>query len=173
MRVKGVMEKSTVDIFNSCNYTLLMINKNYHSNESIGFMTITAYRTMHAALRRKLKSSAVDLTPDQWGVLVLLWERNSATQDELAAALCVDKSTMSRTLSAMHDKGLITRETDPLNERKKKICTAEKSLSLRDQVFVMASEAMQRALAGVSREDAAVCMKVLAAIKHNLSDQHI
>ncbi|MDR1660325.1 MAG: MarR family transcriptional regulator [Desulfovibrio sp.] len=131
-------------------------------------MTITAYRLLNSTLRRRLKRSGIDLTPEQWGVLVLLWERKSATQDELAAALCVDKSTMSRVLSAMENKGLITRRTEPTNERKKVICAANASLGLRERGFAAAVEALRGALGGVSEQEAETCIKVLAAIKRNL-----
>ena len=102
----------------------------------------------------------------------MLWGKDSATQDELAAGQCVDKSTISRTLSAMRDKGLITKEIDPTNERKKIISTTEASLELRERVFAMASESMRLALSGVPEEDAATCMRVLAAIKRNLAEKH-
>jgi DNA-binding MarR family transcriptional regulator len=144
----------------------------YHSEESVGFMTITAYRMLNSTLRRKLKEANIDLTPDQWGVLVMLWERGSATQEELAAGHCVDKSAMSRILSAMKSKGLITKEINPTNERKKNINATDASLELRERVFVLASDSLRRALSGISQEDTATCMKVLAAIKRNLKEKH-
>ncbi|MDR0355717.1 MAG: MarR family transcriptional regulator [Deltaproteobacteria bacterium] len=144
----------------------------YRSEESIGFLTITAYRMLNSTLRRKLKELNIDLTPDQWGVLVLLWERGSATQEELAAANCVDKSAMSRILSDMRSKGLISKEIDAKNERKKNIRATDSSLGLRERVFAAASESMRHALDGVSREDAATCMNVLDAIKRNLQEKY-
>ena len=149
-----------------------MSNQHYHSEESIGFMTITAHRMLQSTFRRRLKEADVDLTPDQWGVLVMLWGRESATQDELAAGQCVDKSAMSRTLSAMRDKGLISKATDPTNERKKNISTTDASRKLCERVFTMASETMRLALKGISEEEAAICMQVLAAIKQNLAEKH-
>ena len=141
----------------------------YASEESLGFMTFTAHRLLASTLRRRMKEAGIDLTSEQWGVLVLLWGRGSATQDELAQAACVDKSSMSRVLSLMEDRGLVTRRTDPDNERRKLICAAEGSLALRERGFAVAGGALQSALEGVTPDEAAVCMKVLAAIKNNLS----
>jgi len=139
-----------------------------HSEKSLGFMSVTAHRLMNSTFRRELKEAGIDLTPEQWGILLLLWERGNATQDELARALCVDKSSMSRVLSLMEDKGLIIRRIDPTNERKKVICAAEKSLEMRERGFATANAALKTALQGVSREEAETCIKVLAAIKRNL-----
>ena len=111
------------------------------------------------------------MTPEQWGVLVLLWEWKSATQDELAAALCVDKSSMSRVLSTMQDAGLVTRYTDPANERKKTIRATRSSELVRERGFALAIGALEISLEGVSPEELENCIKVLNAVKRNLRNR--
>lgn len=159
---------TTVDKINSCIYTLHMYDTFYHSEDSLGFMSVTAHRLLNSTLRRELKEAGIDMTPEQWGVLILLWERGNATQDELAQALCVDKSSMSRVLSLMEDKKMIIRRIDRANERKKVICAAEQSLAIRESGFMTANAVLQAALQGVDRQEAETCIKVLAAIKRNL-----
>jgi hypothetical protein len=41
----------------------------YFPEESLGFMTITAYRLLHSTLRRRLREAGADMTPEQWGLL--------------------------------------------------------------------------------------------------------
>ena len=89
----------------------------YDPQESLGFMTITVNRLMSACLRRKMREDGIDLTAEQWGILVLLWNHAGSTQEELAHVGCVDKSSMSRVLSLMEAKGLIIRRTDPADAR--------------------------------------------------------
>jgi DNA-binding MarR family transcriptional regulator len=150
----------------------LVKDNSYRADESLGYATITAYRLMNAALRRKFRKSDIDLTPEEWGVLVLLWEKGSAAQEELAAALCIDKSAMSRVLSVMQDKGLIDRDRDPDNERKKIIRAAERSQLVRERGFRLAGDALKNALDGVSPEEAAICIQVLHAVRRNLRNKH-
>jgi DNA-binding MarR family transcriptional regulator len=145
-----------------------MKNPFYRAEESLGYMTITAHRLLNSILRRKFKQSNIELTPEQWGILVLLWELGSATQDDLANLLCVDKSSMSRVLSLMEEKGYITRQIDSSNERKKIICATEKSVEVREAGFAIANEALKSSLKGVKPHEAQICIKVLAAIKVNL-----
>ena len=140
----------------------------YQQEDSLGYMTITAHRLLSSTLRRKFKEAAIDLNPEQWGVLVLLWGRGSATQDELATAACIDKSSMSRLLSDMDSAGLIVRTPDPENERKKNVYATQRADILREQGFSIASGVLTRSLSGVSQEDAATCLKVLATVKRNL-----
>jgi len=140
----------------------------YHTESSLGYMSVTTHRLLNSTLRRKFKSAGIDLTPEQWGVMLLLWERESATQDALAQALCVDKSSMSRVLSSMDSMGLIDRTADPNNERKKIVRAKKEAFALREQGFALATDVLEMALGGVSREDAETCIKVLAAVKRNL-----
>ena len=126
---------------------------------------------MYSTLRRKFKESGVELTPEQWGVLVLLWEWKSATQDELATALCVDKSSMSRVLSAMQDKGLVTRDIDLTNERKKIICATQSAELLKEHGFSIAIGALELSLDGISPVELENCIKVLNTVKRNLRNK--
>jgi len=162
---------TTVDNINSWKYIFNMEKPFYQLADSLGHMTMTAHRLLSATLRRKFKESEIDLKAEQWGVLIFLWERESATQDELAMAFSVDKSSMSRLLSSMDDAGLIVRTIDPENERKKNVRATQHSYTLRERGFEIATKALANSLNGVSQEDAKTCIKVLAAVKQNLSNR--
>ena len=142
----------------------------YLSHESLGFMTITANRVMSSCLRRKMREAGIDLTSEQWGVLVLLWNMNSLTQDELAQIACVDKSSMSRILSLMEDKGLIDRRVDPSSARRKIIRATARAHAVQQSSLAVARDVVARALSNVSEEDCATCLKVLGAVKKNLQE---
>jgi DNA-binding MarR family transcriptional regulator len=145
-----------------------MNTQSYAPEESIGFMTITANRLLSCFLRRKLREENIDLTAEQWGVLILLRNKDGATQDDLACTCCVDKSSMSRVLALMEEKGLINRRLDPANARRKIISMSDKAHSLYEHSLRIAREVMDLALADVSAQDHAVCLKVLASVKKSL-----
>ena len=140
----------------------------YDPQESLGFMTITVNRLMSASLRRKMREDGIDLTAEQWGVLVLLWNRHGATQAELAQTCCVDKSSMSRVLALMEIKDLIIRRTDPADGRRKIIRPSEKALQLRRGALAVVSHVMDNALRNISRQDRELCLNVLNTVRENL-----
>jgi len=140
----------------------------YTSQESLGFMTITVNRLMNLVLRRHLRDRGIDLTGEQWGVLVMLWNRDGATQEELANFACVDKSSMSRVLALMEDKGLVVRRIDPDNARCKRIRASEAALEIQERSLSVVREVLDVALEGVSDEDHATCLRVLDMVKRNL-----
>lgn len=166
---KGVEETVLfVDGVNCCIYMLCMNVFRYPPHESLGFMTVTANRLMSAFLRRKMKEAGIDFTSEQWGILIQLWQMDGATQEELAAVACVDKSSMSRVLSLMEDKGLIVRRVDPDNARRKIIRASDGSRALQGRSLAVVHEVLDLTLEGVAPEDLATTLRVLATVKDNL-----
>ncbi len=131
-------------------------------------MTTTVNRLMHIALRRRMREAGIDLTGEQWAVLVLLWNRDGATQEELTNLACVDKSSMSRVLALMEDRGLVVRWIDPGNARRKFIRASDAAHAIQERSLDVSREVLDLVLEGVSEEEYAVCMRVLETVKKNL-----
>lgn len=135
---------------------------------SLGYMTFTASRLMAAFLRRRMAQAGIDLTAEQWGIMVFVWNRGAIGQDELAHALCMDKTGMSRLLSTMEGKGLVTRRADPADARRKVVQATEQGDALKERCRAVAEEALVMLLQNVSPQDHATCMRVLATVKDTL-----
>lgn len=141
-----------------------MNNLFFDPQQSLGYMTIAANRLLNAHLRRKMVQAGIDLTAEQWGVLVELLNRGGLSQDELAQAACVDKSSMSRVLAGMERKGLICRQTDPADARRNIITASDKADEIKGRSKSVAQGVLDLALSEVSTEDHLVCLKVLASV---------
>lgn len=137
---------------------------------SLGYMTFTTSRLMASFLRRRMAQAGIDLTGEQWGVLVFVWNRGSIAQDELAHALCMDKTGMSRLLATMEEKGLVTRRADPADARRRVVQATEPGDALKERCRAVAEEALAMLLQNVSPQDHATCMRVLATVKQTLRD---
>lgn len=144
------------------------MNNDFYVMEDLGFMTITANRLMAAFLRRRMAREGIDLTAEQWGVLVLVWNRGSIGQDELAHIACVDKTSMSRALAAMERKGLIVRTPDAADARRKVISATKKADELKERSRAVTEEVLALTLKDVSPQDHATCIRVLATVKETL-----
>ena len=76
-----------------------------------------------AAINRKLsrnfRQNGVEITPEQWTVLLFLWEKDGVTQQELCNATFKDKPSMTRLIdnmeSTFHRKQDIERSTARIN----------------------------------------------------------
>ena len=98
-----------------------------------------------AAINRKLsrnfRQNGVDITPEQWTVLLFLWERDGVTQQELCNATFKDKPSMTRLIDNM--------------ER---------------QHLVVANKTLKEALQGLTLEELKVSQDVLRKIFTNTKD---
>ena len=66
-----------------------------------------------AAINRKLlrnfRDNELDITPEQWTVLLFLWKRDGVSQQELCNATFKDKPSMTRLIDHMEKQGLVVR----------------------------------------------------------------
>lgn len=140
----------------------------YNPDECLGFMTFTASRLLSAGLHKEMGRAGLDLTSEQWGILMQFWNKERLTQDELALICCVDKSSISRALSVMERRGLIIRTADPVDGRRKNLQLSDEADTLKKEALAAVKATIDRALAEIPRQEQVACLKVLAKVKKNL-----
>ncbi len=74
----------------------------------------------------------VALTPPQYSVLSLLWERDGRQLSELAAACCCSPSTITGVVDTLERKGLVARKANPDDRRSLLVRLTEEGEALRD-----------------------------------------
>lgn len=149
---------------------LIMSELFYDFQSSLGYLTLTTNRLMSAYFRKRLTEAGLELTAEQWGVLAQLWNEGSVTQDELAALVCVDKSSISRVLDVMERKGLVYRKKDPADARRKILFASEASEKLKAPCMAIAQDVSSEILKNCKQEDVDICLKVLSEVKASLKD---
>ncbi|MDL2267554.1 MarR family transcriptional regulator [Desulfovibrio sp. OttesenSCG-928-G15] len=145
-----------------------MYERYYDVDKSLGYLTITTNRLMSANLRKRLLEAEIDITAEQWGILAQLWNNGSIAQDELANAICVDKSSLSRVLDVLERRGLVIRKRAPSDARRKVLYPTKEAEKLRTKCKEVADECSQRLMAGVDPDEMDCCLRVLTQIKQNL-----
>jgi DNA-binding MarR family transcriptional regulator len=75
----------------------------------------TVSRKLRRYQRRTINEA--DLTPAQYSVLTLLWERDGRQFVELASACCCSPSTVTGIVDTLENKGLVRREPHPEDRR--------------------------------------------------------
>ena len=69
-----------------------------------------------AAINRKLyrnfRQNGLEISPEQWTVLIFLWEKDGVTQQELCNATFKDKPSMTRLIDNMERQHLVVRISD-------------------------------------------------------------
>ena len=79
--------------------------------------------------------SAAGLSTAKMRTLAVLSAKNGLMVNELAVFCVIEQSTMSRTLAAMLDEGLVRREEDENDSRARRIFVTEQGRALFDELW--------------------------------------
>lgn len=121
-------------------------------------------------LLRKFRSNNMDITPEQWTVLIFLWEKDGVTQQELCNATFKDKPSMTRLIDNMERQHLVVRISDKKDRRTNIIHLTKDGRALETQARKLANEALQEALVGVTVEELNIGQDLLRKIFINTKD---
>lgn len=100
----------------------------------------------------------------QFGVLDFLLTNSKAVQTDLANHFAKDKSVMLRQLDEMEHAGLVERQMDPNDRRRKNLVVTRKGLAAHQRVAKLRARVFAQVLEGVSDRDLSACIKVLGAM---------
>ncbi len=100
-------------------------------DKQLCFKLYTASKAVTRLYQPVLK--AFDLTYPQYLVLLCLWQRGTATVNELCEALDLANNTVTPLLTRLTERGLIKRTPDPDDARKRTISLTEQGKALKAQ----------------------------------------
>jgi DNA-binding MarR family transcriptional regulator len=146
-----------------------MPNNQFRRGELYFVITGVANTALARRLQRYFRENNVDLTVEQWSVLVHLWKEDGVSQQDLANKTYRDKPSITRLVDNLERTGLVIRKASPDDRRINRIFLTEEAKSLRDKTMSLANQTLLDGLEGVSAEDIEVTRKVLTQVYENLS----
>jgi DNA-binding MarR family transcriptional regulator len=123
----------------------------YRLDDTLGFAIHRTAVRLRQMLGHRLRG--FDLTPEQFGVLGRLWEREGLSQRELAELLFKDKPTITRMLDKLDDRGLTRRQPDPRDRRIYRVYLTADGKALEEPVLRAVRGARSQAYGGLSRAE--------------------
>lgn len=128
-----------------------------------------------AAINRKLlrnfRSANIDITPEQWTVLIFLWKKDGITQQELCNATFKDKPSMTRLIDNMERQHLVVRISDKKDRRTNLVYLTKNGKELEERSFIIATQTLKEALHDISYEELKISQEVLRKIFYNTKDK--
>lgn len=127
-----------------------------------------------AAINRKLyrnfRQNNLEITPEQWTVLLFLWEKDGVTQQELCNATFKDKPSMTRLIDNMERMHLVVRTSDKSDRRINLIHLTQTGRELEERTRSIANRTLKEALYGLTVEELRVSQNVLRKIFTNTKE---
>lgn len=116
---------------------------------------------------RMSASAAEDITPANHSLVLAICRAPGRSQEEIARDLCLNKSTITRSLFQLEQRGYITREADSQDKRILRVMPTDKLLAVFPQVHMVSLEWNKLILDGISDEEKRVFCEVLLKIEAN------
>jgi DNA-binding MarR family transcriptional regulator len=95
----------------------------------------------------------LDISVGEWGALAGLGVRRACSLNDLAADLALDKTRLSRTVSALVRRGLVQRSANPRDNRERRISLTRTGRSAYAQMMKSARAANEDLLDGMTEAE--------------------
>jgi DNA-binding MarR family transcriptional regulator len=118
-------------------------------------------------LYRNFRQNGFEISPEQWTVLLYLWEKDGVTQQELCNATYKDKPSMTRLINNMEHRNLVKRVPNKKDLRVNQIYLTETGKGMEMKARAIASKTLKDALKGLTREELEVSQNALRKIFNN------
>lgn len=137
-------------------------------DNAIGFWIHRVYQASRNEMFRAFRVEGAEVTPEQWAVLIRLWEGDGGTQAELSEATFRDAPTMSRILTGMESRGWLERRADRGDGRVRRVHLTRAGRALQPKLVPVVQRIVERMVEGVDERDLLVTRKALQRMFANL-----
>jgi DNA-binding MarR family transcriptional regulator len=138
-------------------------------DNAIGFWIHRVYQASRNEMFREFRQHGQELTPEQWALLIRLWERDDRTQSELSDATFRDAPTISRILDGMQTRGLIERLVHPKDARSRLVRLTAKGRALRKKLVPVVERIVGRMVRDIPERDLLTTRAALRRMFENLA----
>lgn len=119
----------------------------------------------------RLQENGINITPEQYLVLDILWEKQSLSQQNIADIIEKDKNSVTKIIDSLEKKSLVKRVVDKNDRRINKIELTEEAFALEKITTDVAINFMNDTVKGVDSQDLDNFVKVMHQIKNNLEGE--
>ncbi|AFV97931.1 MULTISPECIES: MarR family winged helix-turn-helix transcriptional regulator [unclassified Sulfuricurvum] len=131
------------------------------TQESLGCLTNLSAMAARNYLTRQLSLHGIDMTIEQFKVMVVLWKEGTSTQQNIADFVGKDKTSITRLIAGLEKRSLIGRATDENDKRCNLVTLTPQGIALEKptmEVLQQANESLQKHF---NPEELAITLRVL------------
>ena len=133
----------------------------------IGDIEHRAYQQISAIFRK----NRIEATIEQFTVLSTLWYEDGLKQQELAARLNRDKTTITRNIDTMVRKEMVVKEADTSDRRVYRIYLSDSGRRLQEKLMQLTGPVYLKMMKGLRKDEITAGINILNKILFNLKNQ--
>lgn len=119
---------------------------------------------------KELTRNGINLTPEQYLVMDILWDAEVMSQQAIADIIQKDKNSVTKFIDSLEKKGLVYRQVNKADRRVNNIVVSEEGLKLKAKTTEVAIGMMRNVLKNIKEEDLMALDKVMNQIKENIDE---
>ncbi|MDD2368333.1 MAG: MarR family transcriptional regulator [Sulfuricurvum sp.] len=131
------------------------------TEESLGCLTNLSAMAARNYLSRQLALHGIDMTIEQFKVMVVLWKEGSSTQQNIADFVGKDKTSVTRLIAGLEKRSLIQRATDCQDKRCNLVTLTPQGIDLEKPTMDVLAQATCDLHRGIDPEELAITLRVL------------
>ncbi|HZF70320.1 MarR family transcriptional regulator [Sulfuricurvum sp.] len=131
------------------------------TEESLGCLTNLSAMAARNYLSRQLALHGIDMTIEQFKVMVVLWKEGSSTQQNIADFVGKDKTSVTRLIAGLEKRSLIQRATDCQDKRCNLVTLTPQGIALEKPTMDVLAQATYDLHRGIDPEELAITLRVL------------
>ncbi|GGG21873.1 MarR family winged helix-turn-helix transcriptional regulator [Paenibacillus abyssi] len=116
----------------------------------------------------KSRLAPFNLAPEQNLIMMLLWQKDGLTQNEIAEKLNKDKTNIARMIFNLEQKGFIRRASREHDRRSLQVFLTEEGKELGNRVAAVAEEFNAQICEGITEQEFAQVRRILSKMCANL-----
>lgn len=140
----------------------------FQFQHSYGRILGVAHTALVRHLAKLMKAKNLPITPEQFGVLSHLWQKDGRSQNELAICTNRNRANVTRIIDILERNEIVERRDAPQDRRVFNIYLTDKGKALEKDTAACAKQSIEDALQGISEEEKAILMKALKRSIENL-----
>lgn len=132
--------------------------------KSVGFLLAKAYQRASALFKEEFDH--YDITPQQFGLLAFLWQKDGLSQTELSARIQTDRTTMGGIIDRLEKEGLVERRNHPEDRRAYQVFLTGRGKSLEKELCTVAGQVIRKVTAPLSDEEHQTLIMLLTKLRN-------
>ncbi|HHV02853.1 MAG: MarR family transcriptional regulator [Bacteroidales bacterium] len=139
-------------------------------SKKIGVYLNQAHFLFKQCFLTELVANNVDLTPEQYLLIDLLWDEGPLTQQEIANQMQKDKNSITKLIDGLEKKGYVFRETDTEDRRKNLVVVTKMGQAKKQEITRIAIDAADNILSGIPTDELDTVVEVLNKLNKNMKN---
>jgi DNA-binding MarR family transcriptional regulator len=138
--------------------------------DPIGWVVAYCARRLQEGLTKSFAKAGYRVSPEQWSIIIQLWEDNDLAQQVLADRFHRSKVAAFHLITKLAEQGIVERRPNPDDGRSKLVHLTAQGRAMAAELIPLGQQNIDRALRGIPPEEVETARSVLFRMATNMAE---